>query len=371
MRLVQLEVTDLRNIRHVRLELCSGLNYFYGDNGAGKTAILEAVALLFNGRSFRSPSTKRVIREGQGSVVVRAVLEDAARGRTEVAISRDRKNHTELRLNGSKTQQMSAVASLVAVQVMLPDISGLVFDGPALRRRMLDWGVFHVEPEYLRTLQRYQRALSQRNAALKQLSSAKSDSEPQEALAVWDPPVVSNGESVARMRRDYVEMLRPHFDDVMRTFAPELNVSVELRDGWGEEASFADRLTQSLSMDVKFGATQSGPHRADLRVKLGGSPAADVASRGQGKILASAIKLAQARMLFLQHGRESLFLIDDLGAELDVLHNRKFFEILEGMNAQILATSIHRSLADDAYREGPKVLFHVEQGAVCTDGDVH
>ena len=367
MRLTYLEVTDLRNLEHVGLDLGSGLNYFYGDNGAGKTAILEAVALLLNGRSFRSPSIRAVIRKGATKVIVRGTLDDAARGRTEVGLSRDRSNQTDLRLNGERTRQMSMVAGLMSLQVMLPNVSDLVFEGPQNRRRVLDWGVFHVKPAYLAELQRYQRALSQRNAALKSLAASGDDARVIDALAVWTEPLVAHGVQVAEMRQAYVDALTPVFQATIGELAPELDATIDLNRGWESDTTLDDRLTQSFSVDVKSGATQAGPHRADLAIRIGGARASEVASRGQGKMLASALKLAQARLLFSEHQQNSLFLIDDLGAELDTGHNQRFFDILEGMDAQILATSINKQLSGQPYSGAARTLFHVEHGQVCSE----
>lgn len=361
MRFRRLDIHDLRNLEHVSLELGGGLNFFYGDNGAGKTAILEAVHLLARGRSFRAGQPPELIRRGAEAVTVHASVDDEHRGEQSIGMSRSRGGRAELRVNGRPAQRLSEAAELLPLQVMVPSLSELVFGPPAERRQWLDWGLFHVEHTYLPLLRRYQNALRQRNAALKAVGSGElmpSD------VDVWHLELAREGEAVSAARARYLTQLEPLIAAVLETLAPEVPVSLSYRRGWPADQDLWKVLGESAPREVKLGATQSGPHRADVELRVAGSPASAVLSRGQGKAVASALMLAQARLLRQTARRSSVFLIDDVGAELDLPHTKRFFGLLADLGVQILATSNVGPRGLAGLPDVETRLFHVEHGAV-------
>lgn len=349
------------------MDLGPGLNYFYGPNGAGKTAILEAVHLLCRGRSFRTQRVQSLIQNDAPMLVVRAQAEDELTGPVTLAMSKDRRSRTELKINGQSERRLSEAARLTPLQVMLPDVSDLVFGSPGTRRQWLDWGAFHVKPDYLAMLREYLRVLKQRNAALKEL---KSPFEPDP----WTLRLVELAECVTARRRTYLAALKPHFHRNLHFLAPELDVSIGLQRGWPESESLEKLLGESVVREVKSGATQWGAHRADVVLRVGGSRASAVLSRGQGKMVASVMKIAQASLLSESMHRLTMFLIDDAGAELDDAHNARFFGLLDELGCQILATTTAKPDAGPAGTPiessstdsgSAKVkMFHVKRGAI-------
>ncbi|MFU8813859.1 MAG: DNA replication/repair protein RecF [Pseudomonadales bacterium] len=353
----RLDIHDLRNLTAVRLDLAPGLNYFYGDNGAGKTAILEAVHLLARGRSFRSHQTLDLIRRGADEVRVVATVEDEHRGRQTLGIAKSRRNRTELRINGEPGRRLSEAALLLPLQVMVPSLSDLVFGSPVERRQWLDWGTFHVKPDYLRLLRSYLHALRQRNAALKAVAAKRL---PEEGLGVWSEEVVGFAELVTSEREAYLEELRPLLMQAVAALMPGLELQMVYRRGW-PEGSLRKVLSDSLAKELKSGSTHSGPHRADVELRISGMPAGASLSRGQGKALASAMMLSQSRLLMQTARRSSVFLIDDVGAELDVQHSERFFSMLSELDVQIMATS---NSPPSQPLGGETAMFHVEHGKV-------
>lgn len=357
----RLHIENLRNLVSVELSLGAHLNYFHGENGAGKTAILEAVHLLARGRSFRAGQIPDLINHAADGLLVRADLEDEHRGAVTIGMTRSRAGRGELRIDGRPGRRLSEVSALLPLQVMTPALSELVFGGPQERRQWLDWGLFHVEPDHLRALRQYLHALRQRNAALKSVAGGQL---PESALAVWTDEVVAAAEAVTERRRAYLEQLAPCIAEVLAALSPSLSVAVRYLPGWSGDRTLLKVLGESLSRELKYGSTQSGPHRADAELLVNGAAASVALSRGQGKALASALMLAQARLLWGRARRASVFLIDDLGAELDMAHSARFFEQLSELGAQILATS---SLDPALWRSPtslPISVFHVEHGRV-------
>jgi len=358
-RFDRLEISCFRNLSSVAIDLAPGLNTFYGDNGAGKTALLEAVHLLCRGRSFRTQKTQTLIQHGMDQLVVRAVIDDEARGPTTLAISKDRPARTEMRLNGEMERRLSEVARLTPLQVMLPDIADLVFGSPAKRRSWLDWGTFHVKPSYLETLRKYLRAVKQRNVLLKEQAAT-------ELLGPWHEEVARLGELVTSDRQEYLEALLPHFLEVLAELAPTLTLEVGYQRGWGKDETLGKLLADSSPREVKYASTLWGPHRADVQINTDQSPAGAVLSRGQGKLVASALQIGQASLLAESERRSTVFLIDDAGAELDLAHNTRFFALLERLGGQILATTTQypSKKHNQPGRESHTGMFHVEHGSV-------
>ncbi len=357
----RLEIRDLRNLVQVDLDPGPRLNYFFGENGAGKTAILEAVHLLARGRSFRTHQAADLVRQGCQTAIVHATVSDEHRGLQSIGLSRGRTGNAELRINGQHVRRLSEAAELLPLQVMVPSLSDLVFGPPGGRRQWLDWGVFHVEQRYLRALRAYLQAMRQRNAALKQLSAG--ELRPADVL-VWSEEMATQGEAIAAHRQAYLDSLAPMAAEMLADLAPELSVEIHHQRGWPADRPLRKVLGEIGPREVKSGSSQSGPHRADVELTVSGMSAGACLSRGQGKALASALMLAQAKLLQQRARRSSAFLIDDIGAELDLPHSERFFDLLATLGAQILATSNSRPTVLSGLPEADAAVFHVEHGRV-------
>ena len=358
MRLERVEVWGFRNLSALSVDLSPGLNHFSGPNGAGKTAFLEAIHLLFRGRSFRTNRVANVIAKTEQRLMVRAEL-NADGLRRSAAASRDRDDGRDLRLDGVAGRRVSDLAGLLPIQLMLPETSDLVFGSPGLRRSFIDWGAFHVKREHLEDLRSYQRALRQRNALLRE---ARGDIRKLPvALESWNMQLLEFGGRTDLQRREYVDGVKPLVQEVMQQLAPELDVTLSYEPGWPSDQTFEETLVETVLREVKSGATQSGPHRAELRLTVAQGRASDVLSRGQAKLVASGLHLAQARKTREQTGADSLFLIDDVGAELDEAHRLNFFRLLSEEQCQVMTTGTAQLEAMVGYELGFRT-FHVEQG---------
>ncbi len=366
MYLKTLHIEHFRNINCADLALSPGLNYFHGDNGAGKTALLEAVYMLARGRSFRTAKVAALINHAADRLLMRAELGADVSSDVNhavahmIAMSKDRSGQTELRIDGEKERRISETARLLPVQVLLPSAADLVLGSPAERRSFLDWGLFHVEPQFLEVSRRYRRVLSQRNAWLKTAADTETpQSDP------WFEQLCSLSTEMGRFRQGYLDEFQGAFCSALARLAPELEIDLEL--DWGGLESSAEvvkKLSDSFSRDVKFGVTHRGPHRADLLFVTGGRVAAEIVSRGQAKLIASAALLAQAEHLYAVRQQKSVFLIDDFGAELDAGHWRQFTETLVALGCQILATSTMPLEAAALAQTAEIRMFHVKQGEI-------
>ena len=268
-----------------------------------------------------------------------------------------------MRLGGEKTSKASSLAQILPIQTLLPDAADLVLGSPGGRRAFLDWGLFHVEQSFLESSGYYRRVLSQRNAWLKQQAAPKSTT----ADDPWFKQYRDYAIRISTSRAKYVEALSLVFNDLMNDLNDSLNV--QLGYDWGGLLSARDadkKVSESYARDVKFGATQRGPHRGDLLFTTNGNPAADVVSRGQAKLIASAALLAQAKLLSDRIGQRLVFLIDDFGAELDENRWQQLVGTLLTLDCQVIATSTEAlDLSASWVRRLPGLkVFHVEQDRI-------
>ncbi len=351
MALLNLEVRDFRCIEHAELEFDPRCSLIVGDNASGKTSLLEAIYVLSCGHSFRSSRQELLIRHTATSFLT--VGRTQSHGRSAILGVRGYKERSEVRVAGRQVQGFAELATRLPVQVIDPEIHRLLEDGPKERRRYLDWGVFHVEPQFVEIWRRYQRALRQRNAALK----AKL---PRSDVSVWDGEVIAAGALVAEKRQHYVDSLQRQVGELAGALLG-LPVRMEHRAGWNQDDDLGRALDAAWPRDQRYGLTTVGPHRADLVVYVDSSLAKDRISRGQQKLLAAALILAQLSYRVEMGEEPACLLLDDPGAELDVDNLKTLLGEVAKTPAQLVVTSLDLPSVD-RYLGGHR--FHVKQGHV-------
>jgi DNA replication and repair protein RecF len=268
-----------------------------------------------------------------------------------VGVQVSRGGGTVAKISGSAAGSLAELSQAFPVQVIEPGVHKLIEEGGHRRRRWMDWAVFHVEPGFVDHWVRYTRALKQRNAALK--------SDPDQAAA-WNPELARLGELVAESRRAFMERLQPYWRkgvNALCAFEPELQYS----RGWAQDFSLADALGASRARDQARQLTHSGPHRADVVVKLNGRPAREVLSRGQQKLVAVAMTLAQLMLLQEATQISPTLLLDDPAAELDREHLLRFIDQVASLRGQLVLTA----LDPESHPFGaPDRVFRIEEGRV-------
>jgi DNA replication and repair protein RecF len=346
-------IQRLRILKHAHLQPSLHVNLITGPNAAGKTSLLEAIDILSRGRSFRAYSVEKLLRFGETSLTIVARLRQTAAPALHVGLERSRAA-CRVRINGVYASSIAELTRLLPVQVLHPESHQLIQGGPGSRRAYLDWGVFHVEPAFIRAWRHYRRALSQRNAALRADSRAARD---------WDSELADAGHTIDRHRCAYMASLGPLLMAYGETLLGTHNLEVVYRRGWAEDVTLAEMLARTASADAQRGYTGFGPHRADIELHFEGRNAGAVVSRGQQKLLAAALILAQVRLFLERTGRPCVLLVDDLPAELQAENRKRLLAELTRTGAQIFITAIDRDLLDlSAWADHKR--FHVEQGQV-------
>ncbi|MBB1473276.1 DNA replication/repair protein RecF [Luteimonas sp. MC1782] len=358
MRLTRLELRNVRNLQDVALLPGPGLNVLVGANGAGKTSVLEGLHLLAYGRSFRGRVRDGLVRTGADALEVFAEWESVGAGDTPVphkAGLRHSGSSWEARLDGEKVAHLGQLLSALMVVAFEPGSHALVSGGGEPRRRFVDWGLFHVEQDFLPVWRRYARGLKQRNALLKAGAGPAQ-------LAAWDLELGTAGEELTRRRAGYLERLQERLEPVAAQLAPGLGrMALEFEPGWRRSSlSLADALAVAQDRDRTLGHTTVGPHRADWRLHLATKPEREALSRGQAKLAALACLFAQASDCAAERGGWPVIALDDLASELDAEHRQRVLAVLDTTPAQVFVTGVDLV----ALPAVGATVFHVEHGAV-------
>jgi DNA replication and repair protein RecF len=351
MALRRLQVTDFRCLHSVELQLDPQFTLISGANASGKTSVLEAIYLLGRGRSFRTRRLEHLIRHNQDQFIVFGEVDCGA---TWIPLGVEGSQlGIRARIGGVAAKSLAELALALPVQIIDPEVHKLIEDGPYRRRRFIDWGVFHVEPGFIDIWQRFQQTLRQRNAALK-LRQAR------DVIAAWDMDLIRYAEKLSTARQRYIDRLSEPAAGLGRALLG-LELVLRYRCGWGLDMSFAEALAQSWPLDRERGSTSVGPHRGELIVHVDGMVAKDHISRGQQKLLAAALLIAQIKLFPVDAEVHPTLLLDDPAAELDQQHLGALIQEVCGQPNQLIVTTLQQDLPGFGK---PGRRFRIQQGAI-------
>lgn len=357
MQLTRLQAFDLRCFQEFDLTPVSGVNLLLGANGAGKTSILEAIHILGYGRSFRGRIRDGLIRHGSNQLRIQT------HWLTDTGIARQAGiEHTgsdwQARMNGADVDHLGRFCEQFPVLSFDPGSHELITGASEVRRRFVDWALFHVEPEFQPIWRRFHRALKQRNALLKTQPSGQE-------LVSWDQEFAEAGDSLHRLRKIYLKSLEPVMQTILRRFLPGYaSLNLNYSAGWREpQMSLLDALRLNRDRDIQSGFCGVGPHRADWQPTLEGHLQQGHFSRGQAKLLALSALLAQTEDFVARKGFWPVLCFDDLASELDQAHLSRVLIWLAESQAQVWISGTEPL---PIYQEQfPRAkMFHVEHGKV-------
>ncbi len=359
MALTRLTLTDFRNIAQADLALSSRCNVFIGENGSGKTSLLEGLYYLGHGRSFRTHLTSRIIRYEQSALVVHGQWVTETDRIVGLGVQKDRSGLAQIKCDGERQSSLAKLAQWLPMQVIHPEGVELLTGGPKARRAFLDWGLFYTQAEFLTTWQRYKRLLQQRNALLKQNVAY-------ESVRPWDTQIAPLAEKIDAWRRDYLSQLWPIAQSKITDFLPSMEIEWRYSRGWEKNTEYQTWLEQHFDRDKQLGYTSGGPNKADMKCVVGGIPVEDALSRGQLKLLVCALRLAQGQQFSQSQDRECVYVIDDFASELDPHRRRLLATELKQTQAQVFISAIRAEHVKDIDDEQGK-KFHVENGNITAE----
>jgi DNA replication and repair protein RecF len=368
-RLARLDVRDFRNLAHVELAPPPEGLVVFGENGQGKTNLLESIYYLAILRSMRGARDQDLVRFGAEAFHIAADVETDRRHEISVGFERAGKRK-RVRLDGDIPERLSdALGALPSVLFAPADVE-LIAGAPAARRRYLDIMLALTTRGYLGALQRYRAALARRNAALRE--AAKSSRASASSVAVWEPPLAEHGATLIRERRAWVTEMCARFEQLCADIGEVTAVRMRYVSGIeaGEDLghALAAALEEKRILDLRRGLTHAGPHRDDLVISLTGPDGVQrdlrtFGSAGQQRSAAIALRMLEAATFTERMGRSPLFLLDDPFAELDARRSANVLGLL--MRAGIGQTILVVPRESDIPSEFDELeRAHIVRGAI-------
>lgn len=353
----QLDVHRLRNLSQLRLHPDPAFNIITGDNGSGKSSLLEAIYLLAVGRSFRTNKTDNLIQFQQNDFALFCRLTDQQQiVDIPIGLQRSKNKSPTIHISGEKQQSLAVLSSYLPVLFMSPDSIQLL-STTKLRRQYLDWGVFHVEHSYIKYWKLCSRLIKQRNIALKQARRYQD-------IQHWDVQLQQLAETIHQLRENYVQQIIPYVEARVSSLLQLTGIEIRYKPGWNTSVELASQLAENFNKERQIGFTLLGPHKADIKFNYHSKPAAETLSRGQQKLLIIALRLAQSELLYQRQQRSAIILIDDLAAELDSQKQQNVLQHLTANHNQTFITAAQHSELFQQMTQHACKMFHVEQGSL-------
>ena len=348
-----LQIRNVRNLLEQEFELGPRLNLFQGPNGSGKTALLEAIFLLARGRSFRTTHLSEITRYGESGFQVVAQIRHSQDGDVVTGVSRTGKD-LSVRYHGEPVRRMSSHARRFPVSIATPDSQELIHGSPKVRRRWLDWGLFHVEQNYLEMWRAYHRALRQRNCLLKISARSKE-------LGAWEQEMATYSTEIHVARTRFIGTVGSHMQ-LLADKAANYSTSLQLNPGWNFTRSLSEELEATRAQDAAAGFTRFGPHRADLTFVVDDRDASVSLSRGQSKLYVVLLAIALGQAITELGGESPVMLLDDPAAELDPETKAILINLISDQAVQ----SLMSLPGEDSQPTNVKGLtvFHVKRGNI-------
>ena len=361
MKVTELSFEGFRNLHPGRWNPDGGVNILYGDNAQGKTNLLEACWLFTGGRSFRGAKDSELVQFGADYAKLGLAFEAGGREQEAAITIRQRRS---VSLNGVTLSSSVKLAGTFCGVVFSPAHLSLIKDGPEGRRRFIDSAYCQLKPAYVGALTEYQKALTQRNAYLKQCKDTGGcDSE---LLDLWDHTLAASAARLTAARQRYIHRLEPLACEIYEGLSAgrehfAIGWDTPIAEGTLPEmaAQWLDALQQARRADLAVGFSTAGAHREDLHVTIQGQAAKAYGSQGQQRSAVLALKLAEATLLQDVTGEKPVAFLDDVMSELDTSRQDYILNHIEGWQVFITCCEPSTALKNTAAK-----VFNVKQGVI-------
>ncbi len=346
----KLKITNFRIFQEKEFNFKHRINVFHGDNGTGKTSILESIHYLSTGKSFRKCSFKSLININFDYLNVFIELEKDGLN-SIVSINKAKNGSWKARLNHNTITKQSQISNLLPVVSIDPEVYRLVDLGPINRRNFLDWLVFHVKHDYLILWKKVQKCTKQLNSLYKNKANSQE-------IELWENSFIEFSEQLNEVRALFYNEMQPIIQALTHHMQSDIShLSLEYYKGWSDGLTLKEQLEKDRKRNLLYGQLQHGPHKMDIKINVLNNPASQVLSRGQKKVLSLTFYMAYIQLL-LNHGIKPIVCLDDLDAELDDNKLTKVSEFFIQSNLQLFITTV---LPEKIKNIFPKTqMFHVK-----------
>ena len=363
MILKRISILNYKNLEQVELDFSPKMNCFIGQNGMGKTNLLDAVYYLSFCKSATNPIDSQNMMHHQDFFVSQGIYETELGDTEEIYCGMKRRQKKQFKRNKKEYTRLSDHIGFIPLVMVSPSDSELISGGSEERRRFMDVVISQYDKEYLEALIRYNKALQQRNTLLKNEQGFD-----EELMEVWEEMMAASGEVVYRKRCAFIEEFIPIF----QTFYSQISQNKEevglVYESHAQQGNLVQLLKESRQRDQIMGYSLKGIHKDDLLMQLGDYPIKKEGSQGQNKTYLIALKLAQFDFLRRTGSHTTpLLLLDDIFDKLDASRVEQIVKLVAGDKfGQIFITDTNRDHLDKIMQkiEGEYKVFSVEDGAI-------
>lgn len=364
----RLRIKNYRNFKEAEVELNDSLNIFVGDNGQGKTNLMESVYLASIGRTFRLNSENELINFKENNSFIEISLQKNGRD-IKIEIHLEKNKRKQVFINGVKLDKTSEMIGVLNNVIFTPDDMKVIKGSPMERRKFVNIDISQIKPKYKYLLSKYKKICTERNIILKNYF-AKADNK--DIINIWNDYLVNIGTEIIIYRRDYINKLKKHAADIYADISGnkekfEMNYScnaanIDNTDREDIKRHFYDKLSSNFMYEVQNKTTMYGPHKDDIIIKINGRESKYFGSQGQQRSAILAIKLAEIEIIKEEIGESPVLLLDDVLSELD--NNRKGFLInyIKGIQTIITTTDDHDINA--MTKNYNKKKFYISEGKI-------
>ncbi len=353
----KLEIHNYRNYDRLSIEFDKYTNILYGKNAQGKTNVLEAIYMAATTKSHRGSKDKEIIKLGQEESHLRLCIKKSdVNHRIDVHL---RKNKNKgVAIDSLPIRRTTELFGLLNVIFFSPEDLSIIKNGPAERRRFLDLELCQISKLYYQNLSSYYKVINQRNNLLRQINFNPSL---KDTLDVWDAQLVDYGKRIIKERANFIQLMNKIICDVhskLTSGAEKLEIIYDKNVG---EDTFEKTLKEKLQLDLKYCATQTGPHRDDITFLINGVDARKYGSQGQQRTVALSLKIAEIKLVKEMIHDNPILLLDDVMSELDSERRGALIEEIKDIQTIITCTGY-----DDFIKEQIVInnVYRVNQGNV-------
>ncbi len=355
----KLQLKNFRNYQQETIDFVDGINIFYGNNGQGKTNILEALFLASMGKSFRTSHDNEMIKDGTDGFEIEVYFKESTDSNLKIGYNKNKQKY--IKVNGIYLRKMGDLMGTFPSVVFSPNNMILLSSGPSERRKFMDMALCQLKPIYYFNLQQYNKIIMQKNAFLKNSSRENID---KNMLDVWNMSLAEKGAEIIKERISYIEKVSKYASDFHNKISgnnEKIIVNYESSAGVDRE-TFYRKLSDNMKREIDRGMCLLGPHKDDLELTLEGTgDMKKYGSQGQRRTCVLALKLSETKILEEEIGKRPVLLLDDVLSELDDVRQRLLLENIE--KTQVFITCTNADRLKNA-SERPVKLFEVSKGKV-------
>lgn len=344
MYIKSLYTKNFRNLNEQKVLFSPEINFIIGNNGAGKTNLIEAIYYLFLAKSFRTNISHNIINNQCTQCFLSSLLEDENGIEHILGMSRDSKSEISVHYDGNKLNTLSELALIQSVIIIDPQVLDILSSGPTARRKFLDWGCYYHYPKFRVIYSKFIKVLRQRNKILRDKSKNRFDYE----YIYWNNYFIELSEQINSFRKEYVQILNTEIFSLLDVFFPKQNIQFELKFGHNSDYNLSDYIDRISDKEFALGCSQAGAHRADFSLKIDNKNIIEFLSRGQIKLLVCALKISQALLCYKYTNKKNILLMDDIASELDFINLNKILNFVsrETSKIQFFISMIDENILD-------------------------